>query len=697
MTRHAGFGAVASIAEAPLNVALTEAIQEGRIGPVLIPLPTTVQVGSVAVNFAGLLEVQSLSLELHEGSGNRIAGRFGFQSTFTYSIGGDPPSTVIATFAGSAAMVLASTIVNKKISVVLDFSTLQMSPLAVSVIQGTVIQSVIDALQSPGLANIVANAMQSFPALAAPIPITDAEIDYQAGGETFPGGSSVFDWFLVRLTVSRVVVKPMEKALTVAVDFAGLTNGDENQLLDLTSTRGVGSTYRFVLPAFEYPSQCIKVGKNIVCSSDHPVSLFPAAEPVGTGVAVSINMEVLHAVSEQQVSPQVAGTFIASGIRLNSVSLNYSTFDTDLQGRQDGLALNANVEILQGQPPFSADAHIYLQPYLLTWNGTPPDGLNDSWLFFVAKVEIEVPLWVDVALFVLVGVIAVAIPLLGIVAGIAGVVGLADIVPSLLGQVEAKARNKLQNSSNSFAFPAMPEGMALSYVSFTSESIDIGIDRRLFVEPATPRAQFTTDVWPVTNKAPVDVQLRLRSDLARLSNIILNWQVLRADTGAEILTATKSYADPAGNGVLIPHHTPELYFVDAFLVRCTATASVGAQADAPIFQGEHTVNLIDEIDRHHRFVHWSKTVHFKAPPPNDEWRIAFHKSKLHRTAVSARCLELKRRMTRSQGRAFMPEGYADSLPFGWGALDENRRGILCDYCFFGGPDKHVPFPEEDWF
>ena len=46
-----------------------------------------------------------------------------------------------------------------------------------------------------------------------------------------------------------------------------------------------------------------------------------------------------------------------------------------------------------------------------------------------------------------------------------------------------------------------------------------------------------------------------------------------------VISGVKSYNDLAGNGVLIPHHTPELYTVEAFDVRVTATVLAGGMID----------------------------------------------------------------------------------------------------------------------
>src|SRR5690348_15368915 len=79
--RLAGFGAVAAVAEFPLNVAITQAIRDGELGPVLAPLPTAVSVLGVTVTFAGLLEVDELSVELHDTPADSIVVHFSFTST----------------------------------------------------------------------------------------------------------------------------------------------------------------------------------------------------------------------------------------------------------------------------------------------------------------------------------------------------------------------------------------------------------------------------------------------------------------------------------------------------------------------------------------------------------------------------------------------------------------------------------------
>jgi hypothetical protein len=142
---------------------------------------------------------------------------------------------------------------NGKINVGIDASTIQLAPLTVAVLSGSVDPNTLAALQSPAMASIISNGLRAFPILGVPVPVTSATIDYQEHNVGFPAGSSLFDWFELKATASRIIVRPLEGALVAGVDFAGLTSGEPAQLLDLTRVRGVGSTYRWTLPAFGRP------------------------------------------------------------------------------------------------------------------------------------------------------------------------------------------------------------------------------------------------------------------------------------------------------------------------------------------------------------------------------------------------------------------------------------------------------------
>ena len=68
-------------------------------------------------------------------------------------------------------------------------------------------------------------------------------------------------------------------------------------------------------------------------------------------------------------------------------------------------------------------------------------------------------------------------------------------------------------------------------------------------------------------------------------------------------------------------------------------------------------------------------------------------SKIHRTHLTERCAMLgsiAQPLSPPHGETFPPKEieYLDVLPFPAEVLAEQRRQV-CDYCFFGGPDKNV--------
>jgi hypothetical protein len=120
-----------------------------------------------------------------------------------------------------------------------------------------------------------------------------------------------------------------------------------------------------------------------------------------------------------------------------------------------------------------------------------------------------------------------------------------------------------------------------------------------------------------------------------------------------------------------------------------------------IFSGQEYLDIVDYVDRSHPYVHWDHEVNLpvvRVQPDGSqilEGRvIKLRHSKLHRTAIPGRCRMLRHyslnRLTHPDQPAY-PLIYLDDLPFSATEILANR-GQLCDYCFFGGPDKDVSLP-----
>ena len=103
----------------------------------------------------------------------------------------------------------------------------------------------------------------------------------------------------------------------------------------------------------------------------------------------------------------------------------------------------------------------------------------------------------------------------------------------------------------------------------------------------------------------------------------------------------------------------------------------------------------DRLQHEHPYVHWGGVVPLPAYIKRADGSL--HRngiasvdriSKIHRTDLPARCL-----FADAYGPVISPRGpsYVDRLPFDPHLLVLNRDKV-CDYCFFGGPDKTSPLP-----
>jgi len=698
MARHAGFGAVATITEALVNdVVATYA--RNSFGPRFFPLPQTINVNFVAVTFGGVMEMLAPKIELHANPADLVRVHFSFQSTLRAQFSGQPMRTWAVQLDGTVDVGLITTIQNDQIILGINTRQVVFQPLAVTVLKGSQIPSPIQsALQSQAMADLATAFVQALPSLVISPPLLSARINFtQPSPKDFlKFGLSEFDWFHVDLTASRIVVKPMEHAVTVAVDFiAGpdgrfttIARGNSNQLVDLIKVRGPGSIYTYT------------INQRVVENPPYEPFLVPSREPGGGSIAAVFNMEVIAFVIANQISPQLAGTPIAQNVNVNSIGVAYATFQKPLLpielAQQDGLEILFSVATAAGD----INGRVLLQTYRETFDLPTASLRDDSWLIYAAQAEINLPLWVNVSVVGLGVILAYALPILTPFIEF-GVTEAISEISNIVQKSEAKARQSLQRVG--FPMPSKkplpgltkPDwGWAIKYASFTSESFDTAIYPLVEIQPEEALGVISPAWWSVYNRNPIPVTLKIRSDLETLAgnNLMLNWEVRRADTNQLVTNGVKAYSDSLGDGVLIvliPHHTPELYAVDDFIVSVTATITLGSQV-GEIWSGSQTIPIVDSLDRHHKYVHWGPIgVFFMNAGTDKQWWTRVRRSRIHRTALSARCREVRRSKKGTRK-------YFDTLPFEWEDLNQHRIP-LCEYCFFGGPDKSVPFPEEDWF
>ncbi|HET9649267.1 MAG TPA: hypothetical protein VFP34_13710 [Microlunatus sp.] len=105
-----------------------------------------------------------------------------------------------------------------------------------------------------------------------------------------------------------------------------------------------------------------------------------------------------------------------------------------------------------------------------------------------------------------------------------------------------------------------------------------------------------------------------------------------------------------------------------------------------------TLKPSDRLDHSHPYVHWGGTVPLPAFVKTADGSLTRNglasvdrRSKIHRTDLPGRCL-----FADAYGPVITQHpDYLDALPFPETELSLHRE-LVCDYCFFGGPDKSSP-------
>lgn len=716
--RHAGFGAVATASETVVNAVIAAYFESA--GPYFIPLPTPMTVNALQVALGGVLELLTPVVELHVDPQDHIHLNLGLRGWVTSRVGAGPEERRLLLLSGTVASAVLARVdeSSQRISVAIDPSQIVVAPLSAQVLVGPALPNAVrQALESPLLAAIVTALVNTLPLLTISPPMLRSHISHtQSLSLPFIIASN---WFTIELVVSRIVIRPVEAGLTVAVDFAGLTHGDAQSLVNLSAVPGKGKLYKHTItvnsePLPMTPAQMEKCQKDPSKCDQKIVPILTSKGPKpGSSIASVLNLSVVSAIVSQQISPQIWKTPISTNPDVSLISVNayYTTFQKPLRGLEDGLALGFHVRVEEG-PWFGVDGTLFLQAYLQEADGSTEFvcAIPEGWRVYVGRVDIDLPVWVDVAAILAPVYLGVAMPMLAPIAAVSALALETGIVPGLVEGAENQVQGSLNAESRPFPEPwsrplpglmTPPWNGAITQVSFSPEGIDVAVRTGPQLEQL-PRAVMAPKAWSAANRNPIALSVAVRADLARLADHLrVAWTVRRIDTNAIVASDDRAYTDPLGNGPSIQHHSEALYYVDAFDVRCSVLLTIGAQT-GEIWSDEVTITVTDNLDRRHPYVQWGPhTAYFKNAGTGGHWWAATRTSRIHRTAISARCQMLKRAAQRSLAKQssstkFAPMTYFDQLPFPVNDLN-GERGPLCEYCFFGGPDKVVPYPTNDWF
>jgi hypothetical protein len=392
-----------------------------------------------------------------------------------------------------------------------------------------------------------------------------------------------------------------------------------------------------------------------------------------------------------------------------------------------------------------ATVTIYLE--VVGSDGYLPPGTKAGWGLSQVNFSVALPSWLLLPLLIPGIVIAAVAPLMIILE-----MAIAAAVSAGLQAVLAAAQRAINQGAESLSLPNVPALTTAPIPGTNAEcNIDVyrfgvseeGVEAQLKIDQGDGAAQPSANLSVSFNGAAVDDSGQvtclysdpaLTFEVGAPSYALIDWGAMRADTGAVIVSRTSLASGPGGNVLTIPRLTADLQAVDEFVV------TISMYVPGQVFSATIHVTVLDWISRYHPYVTWVSKTWFRDPAKPRQWRYYWSRtrqSRIHRTDFPGRCRRLNPveevlkpwttvypqvtegilnfgsfgldpelvaplahisqdktlyAGTGLQGIAqWMPEAwsYRDSLPFGTEEAAVNgRHGVLCDYCFFGGPSRN---------
>ncbi len=700
MARHGGFAIAATVGEAFANQTMWAAVGDLGLlsGKQVFALPTIVPIlGGQVVHLAGIAVFErrpTVTFKANPGNSVRLTA-----TAVAYASASLDPGTPVSfdetwrfRITGDADVGLDVEVANDGVFLRWDPAQTTFNALGVVPLEGPALPAwLVAAINSSAVRDSLTATMRASGPLRISPKLVDDHLEHIQPAKFPKTNTSLFQWFKIEADVSRAVLRVNDGSVTVGVDFAGLSAGDPTGLVDLITNVGSDPVYRWPIFDNTFPDE-------------RPTIVGVGAKP-GGDVAVLFNGDVIAAIAGR-VSAQVAGTRVDPAITLQSVSAHPVTFTKPLRGQETGLELAFTVS---HNVAGDISGRALLQPYLLYDGEFGPTPFPESWLLYIGLVEIDEPWWVDIAVTVAGIVLAVAFPYLTPLLAMGVIAVLDDIIPSAISNVEQKGQRALgrgvllARAVKSTTLPtakAQPAWLDVDRVSVSLDGLDAVISLVAWsvrgagaVVEAPARVDLAFDAG---SPVPYAVSVTLIDDLQPLvQDAGVRIVVRRTSDGVELARSEGPFAQ--ARQLLLDHLDPEVYFVDEFDVEVRVWVN-GASLAGLLFAQDRKVQISDVLDRHHPFVTWSEHwAHFQNPGTGGQWWHRRAVATLHRTAASARCRSLRMRAERAAeiGRS---GGFSlsDDLPFDPATL-RKQRGAVCDFCFFGGPDKSEPFSLDSWF
>lgn len=702
--RHAGFAAVVCMGEDLIN-SVIEAAFQNLAAPITFNLPSPIAIGSKTVSLSGVFTVLPPSVKLTQRPDNLIGVSGRFISELNLQGASAEPVDVVVELSCSLRVGLSVAVVSDRFQVGLDLSQASVTAIDVRVIDGPALMSAYGAaIRSPAVLATLSQALRTLPPTLLRTTIDGFPASVRMAPKRMPCGASLFDvpsMFDVSFSISRVVPRVLGGQVAIGIDIGGITSGDPNLLGTLVGAE------RAVWVRTSDP--------------DGPNDFNPRNVRGAGNIAASINPDALVALLEGPITQGTRDAFVNCNVALEGLSISFGVFSPNLtpQDRIEGPTLHvgaryydapgrdAQGRLVPGGDSVHADVHAPFAVHYQQFDG-PTDFVSahsEYWFIKVYDVDVDLPWWVTFGLVLL----GISIPVLALPIGIV----LDGIIPSLLGnigaQVQRTAQSGISGAASEFglsarrqslklpSLPKTPGTLTTNLISMTGEGIEIYASCSLATrELSLPdrNIEVTIDgtktrdgigrVVGIVDAKPVTLTVKLKDGVVAPfdPSVRVSWEVRRADTNAVLIQQDLPYSGrtligiggvggPSPRRIVIDRTSPELMAIDVFLVTVRVYRPLSGR-QKEFGSSQFKISVEDRFDRSHPFVQWNG---WAAGTPK--------RSALHRTAAPGRCSMIMRAAHRAK---FL---YLDELPFPIEQINEHREE-LCEYCFFGGPDKFVP-------
>jgi hypothetical protein len=643
-----------------------------------------VPVDGDSIGLAGSLSVNAPIVSFAANPQNLVGVTIGVSGTLQLTSGGSDLVEVDVTLSTSQQVGLFADISPSSLALGVDLSSASVTAVSAAVTFGPPLTAQYTAaLQSGPVLSALSAALRAIPkaALTFTVPGVSGTLNYTFSGVTV--GVLVSDVVLVPLDGDVGSYRGGVGCLNIALDVAPFTTGNASQLVNLITTDGP------TCARYEYEYD------RVTFTGDG----YSSHNAGGANLAAVVNADFFTSLVNGTIAPKISGLTV-EGVTINSASVSFSSvtaaLDTELP-TQHYTCISASIDASYSGVGFTFSASFtpvaveVLQPYSLSYSMRLVN--YDASSPFLTVLSILMP---------------VAFPWPGVI--------LALILDSTFDSIVANSAHEAPGleitGTGSLPLPGL-RGWSFSYVvddMAVSASEVSGYMTMKVVGPAAtapPPPVFSLIGTQHALKDPSPVLVTLLVTRASLMDPLLGlriaWTAVRTDTGATVLSKDTALTS-ASLAIAIDRWTGDLIYNDTWAVTCEVYRPADALTGRySYFKLTIPAGVTDLVDRHYPYVRWDHTAWFHDPSgpgtlkQHGFWTRA-RKSRIHRTDLLTRCSALTAAFSsgyaQETGHGLVepklnvptPQ-YLNSIASNGSIADVEswRHGVLCDYCFFGGP------------